>query len=156
MSKSSRALVAFLWCGAAGSPFAGLMTQGLSPAEQQIIQQVDAHAEEAIQLLERIVNINSGTMNHEGVDEVGLVLRAEFEALEFATRWISLAEANRGGHLLRSGAMGEVRRYSWSVNWIACSKATAHSNGSNGKVTSHVEHGVPGAESADCRTGNAG
>jgi hypothetical protein len=67
MSKSSKALaVAFLWCGAAGSPFAGLTTQGLSPVEQQIVQHADAHTEEAIQLSERIVNINSGTVNHAG------------------------------------------------------------------------------------------
>jgi glutamate carboxypeptidase len=110
MSKSSRALaVAFLWCGATGSPFAGLTTQGLSPVEQQIVQHVDAHSEEAIQLLERIVNINSGTMNHEGVRAVGGVLRAEFDGLEFATRWISLAETNRGGHLFAERGNGEGR-----------------------------------------------
>ena len=78
---------------------AGIEAQDLSQVEQQIVQYVDAHNEDAIALLERIVNINSGTMNPEGVQEVGRVLRAEFDALGFATRWISLPETDRGGHL---------------------------------------------------------
>jgi glutamate carboxypeptidase len=76
-----------------------LAAQDLSQVEQQIVQYVDAHNEDAIALLERIVNINSGTMNPEGVQAVGRVLRAEFDALGFATRWISLPETDRGGHL---------------------------------------------------------
>jgi glutamate carboxypeptidase len=78
---------------------ATLAAQDVSQVEQQIALYVDAHNEDAIALLERIVNINSGTMNPEGVQEVGSVLRAEFDALGFATRWISLPETDRGGHL---------------------------------------------------------
>jgi glutamate carboxypeptidase len=87
-----------------------LQAQGLSQVEQQIVQYVDAHSEDAIALLERIVNINSGTGNHEGVREVGRVLRAEFDALGFATEWISLPETNRAGHLFaeRDGGPGKT------------------------------------------------
>ncbi|UCD25792.1 MAG: M20/M25/M40 family metallo-hydrolase [Gemmatimonadota bacterium] len=84
-----------------------LAAQGLSQVEQQIVQYVDAHNDDAIALLERIVNVNSGTMNPEGVQEVGQILRAEFDALGFATRWISLPETNRGGHLFAETEGGQ-------------------------------------------------
>lgn len=60
---------------------------------------VDAHAEELVAFLERSVNVNSGTMNFEGVRAAGAMLRAEYDALGFQTEWIDLAEANRAGHL---------------------------------------------------------
>jgi glutamate carboxypeptidase len=89
---------------------AAVQAQDLSQVEQQIVQYVDANAQDAIALLEQIVNINSGTGNHEGVRDVGRVLRAEFDALGFATEWISLPETNRAGHLFaeRSGGTGKT------------------------------------------------
>ena len=100
MNQSAACLSAMLACLLfVGHAPAILAAQDLSQVEQQIVQYVDAHNEDAIALLERIVNINSGTMNPEGVQEVGRVLRAEFDALGFATRWISLPETDRGGHL---------------------------------------------------------
>jgi glutamate carboxypeptidase len=77
----------------------------LTTEESRIAQYVDDHAQEAIELLERIVNVNSGTMNHEGVREVGRILREELDGLGFETRWIDLPpEANRAGHLFASRA----------------------------------------------------
>ena len=100
MNQSAACLSAMLACLLfVGHAPAILAAQDLSQVEQQIVQYVDAHNEDAIALLERIVNINSGTMNLEGVQAVGRVLRAEFDALGFATRWISLPETDRGGHL---------------------------------------------------------
>ena len=64
--------------------------QQISPTEQQIVQYIDAHSDEAIELLERVVNMNSGTMNHEGVREVGRAFAAELEALGLETEWIIL------------------------------------------------------------------
>jgi glutamate carboxypeptidase len=49
----------------------------LSASERAIVRAVDAHNAEALALLERLVNINSGTMNFAGVRKVGDVLRAE-------------------------------------------------------------------------------
>ena len=46
----------------------------LSPVERDIAAAVDAEARAYVELLERIVNINSGTMNADGVKEVGSVL----------------------------------------------------------------------------------
>jgi len=72
----------------------------LSTDEQAIVGHVDARYEAAIGLLERIVNINSGTQNLAGVREVGRVLRAEFDALGFETEWVDGAGWQRAGHLV--------------------------------------------------------
>lgn len=89
----------------------GLTTAApLSPTEQQIVAEVKAHAEQGLQLLERSVNINSGTMNHDGVREVGKLFRAQFDQLGFKTRWIDMPPAvQRAGHLVatREGRQGK-------------------------------------------------
>ena len=61
---------------------------------------VDAHNAEALALLERAVNINSGTQNFAGVRAVGKLFGAEFEALGFKTRWVDGAPFKRAGHLV--------------------------------------------------------
>src|SRR5688572_26510906 len=61
---------------------AGASTQNaLSAPEQRVVQQVDGSIRAAETLLERVVNINSGTMNLAGVRRVGDVFKAEFDAL---------------------------------------------------------------------------
>ena len=45
----------------------------LSEEEAAIVARVEANFDDSISFLEEVVNINSGTMNHEGVREVGLV-----------------------------------------------------------------------------------
>jgi glutamate carboxypeptidase len=81
----------------------------LGPEERRIAQWVDAHAGEPIELLERVVNLNSGTLNLEGVRRVGDVFRRELDALGFATRWIDGAAVGRAGHLFaeQSGERGK-------------------------------------------------
>ncbi|MCB0851227.1 MAG: M20 family peptidase, partial [Bacteroidetes bacterium] len=77
-----------------------LSGQQLSKKEKKIADYIDAHTEEAIQFLEEIVNINSGTMNHEGVRKVGKAFEPEFAELGFEVNWIDLPpEVNRAGHL---------------------------------------------------------
>jgi glutamate carboxypeptidase len=87
-----------------GAPLAA--QENLAPLEQHIVAEVDRRSAEAVTLLEQIVNINSGSMNFDGVREVGRVLRAEFDALDFATEWIDGAPFDRAGHLVarRTGA----------------------------------------------------
>ena len=46
------------------------------------------------------MNINSGTQNLAGVREVGSILRAEYDALGFRTRWVDGAAFGRAGHLV--------------------------------------------------------
>lgn len=72
----------------------------LAPEEQRIVQWVDAHTEDAIDLLAETVNISSGTMNPQGVREVGRVMQRELDGLGLDTRWIDMpADMNRAGHL---------------------------------------------------------
>jgi glutamate carboxypeptidase len=72
----------------------------LSTTERTITAAVDRHNGEALALLERLVNINSGTNNVAGVRRVGDVLRREFDALGFKTRWVEGAAFHRAGHLI--------------------------------------------------------
>jgi glutamate carboxypeptidase len=84
--------------------------QKISPAEQKIINYIDAHTDEAVALLERTVNIESPTENLAGVRQVGAVFNAEFEALGLTARWIDMpAEMKRAGHLLaeKQGTKGQ-------------------------------------------------
>ena len=68
--------------------------------ERAIVTHVDAHNHEGLALLERVVNINSGTQNHAGVREVGAIFRAELDALGFKTKWVNQDEVKRAGHLV--------------------------------------------------------
>lgn len=72
----------------------------LSVSERAIVSYVDANNSAALSLLNRVVNINSGTQNFAGVREVGAVFRAEFDALGFKTEWVDGASWNRAGHLV--------------------------------------------------------
>jgi len=80
-------------------PLFTLHGQSLSPIEHRILAAVDARAPGALALLERAVNINSGSLNPAGVREVGELYRAEFDALGFATRLVDMSEVRRGPHL---------------------------------------------------------
>jgi len=87
-----------------------LAAQNLSSEEIRIRDRIEEQADEAIAFLERVVNINSGTMNFAGVQEVGRHFRSKLDALGFETRWISYPEEiNRAGHLFaeRKGVRGK-------------------------------------------------
>lgn len=74
--------------------------QSLDENEQAIVAWSDANAESAIELIEKIVNINSGTRNIQGVKDVGAILRTELDELGFETRWVDMPDdMQRGGHL---------------------------------------------------------
>lgn len=76
----------------------------LSPEEHAMVTFVDANNASAIALLEKSVNINSGTQNFKGVQEVGSLFRAEFDALGFKTTWVDGAPFQRAGHLVAEHA----------------------------------------------------
>ena len=75
-------------------------TGALDRTERAIAAAVDTRNAEGLALLERIVNINSGTMNFAGVRQVGDILRKELDALGFQTRWVDGAAFGRAGHLI--------------------------------------------------------
>lgn len=82
----------------------------LSKEEKKIIEYIKAHYGEAEELLIESVNINSGTLNVEGVRKVGAVYRRELDKLGFTTEWVDLPDSlRRAGHLVasRKGTQGK-------------------------------------------------
>jgi glutamate carboxypeptidase len=74
----------------------------LTSIEQQLRVAISQESERALKLLEDTVEINSGTMNFDGVRAVGAVFAAEFDAIGFDTEWYDGSDFNRAGHLLAS------------------------------------------------------
>ncbi|MDZ3832450.1 MAG: M20/M25/M40 family metallo-hydrolase [Sphingopyxis sp.] len=72
----------------------------LSKAETAMAKTVTAEQERSIALLERLVNQNSGSLNLEGVEKVGAMMRAELEPLGFTVDWKPMRETGRAGHLI--------------------------------------------------------
>ena len=83
----------------------------LSPAERALAAAVDRRLPAGRALLERAVNVNSGTMNFAGVRAVGALFAPGFAALGFDTTWVDGASWGRAGHLVarRSGRAGAPR-----------------------------------------------
>lgn len=87
----------------------GVAAESLSPEEQRMADWIDSHSDDAIALLKETVNIPSGTLNQDGVKDVGRVMRRELDELGLATEWIDMpVEMNRAGHLFgRKGGNGK-------------------------------------------------
>ncbi|HET9428862.1 MAG TPA: M20/M25/M40 family metallo-hydrolase [Allosphingosinicella sp.] len=87
----------------------------LSRPERRMIETVADERERTLLLLERLVNQNSGTLNLDGVEAVGRMMREELEPLGFEVRWIDMRETGRAGHLVAthrppSGSRGDGKR----------------------------------------------
>jgi len=77
-----------------------LQAQKLNKVEKQLVATVSANNSEAISFLEKVVNINSGTLNLKGVQEVGAVFSDAFSSIGMQPRWIPMPDSlNRAGHL---------------------------------------------------------
>lgn len=84
--------------------------QSLSNPEKNVIATVQKQMPTTEAFLEKVVNINSGTLNKEGVQTVGKLMAAEFDKLGFKTEWVTLPDSlNRAGHLVatRQGRKGK-------------------------------------------------
>jgi glutamate carboxypeptidase len=87
-----------------------VFAQKLSKTEKKIIKSIETNNAAAIDFLEKVVNINSGTLNAKGVQQVGMVFKDAFDQINFKTNWIEMPqEMNRGGHLFAetSGKRGK-------------------------------------------------
>ncbi|WP_339839080.1 M20/M25/M40 family metallo-hydrolase [uncultured Maribacter sp.] len=74
--------------------------QKLTKNEKKIIKNIEQNNTEAISFLEKVVNINSGTLNLKGIQKVGKEFGTAFEEIGFETTWIPMSEEmNRAGHL---------------------------------------------------------
>src|SRR3546814_18833787 len=76
----------------------------LSKAESGMAQTVEAERDRSLALLEKLVNQNSGSLNLEGVEKVGQMMRAELEPLGFKVEWKPLRDTGRAGHLIATHA----------------------------------------------------
>lgn len=76
--------------------------------EKKIVKSVDKHNEASLDLLRKAIDINSGTMNLEGVKKVGELFKAELDKLGFKTELTSGEAYGRAGHLIakREGKIG--------------------------------------------------
>ena len=72
----------------------------LSGSERKIVAAAKAENARALAFLETLVNINSGTMNLQGVEQVGRLMIAELEPLGFEVRWIPMTAVGRAGHIV--------------------------------------------------------
>lgn len=79
---------------------AALVLQTPSSTERSIVSAIDANDAASLALLEKVVNINSGTHNFPGVRAVGDVFRQEFITLGFTTTWVDGTVFHRAGHLI--------------------------------------------------------
>jgi glutamate carboxypeptidase len=102
--------VACFILGAAALSGAAAHGEALTPGEQKLAAAVAAGQPAAFALLERIVNVNSGTMNFAGVRQVGDILGAELRLIGFETRWVDGRPFGRAGHLVAHRA-GVGRRF---------------------------------------------
>ena len=80
-----------------------LQAQKLNRTERKIVEKVKNFDNASLLFLEKVVNINSGTLNQNGVKEVGDLFDTAFQEIGFQTEWINMpAEMNRAGHLFAS------------------------------------------------------
>lgn len=74
--------------------------QPLTAQEKAVVSYVDAHQQEANQLLARLVDINSGTHNLEGVRAVAKIMQQQFDELGFHTQFDPMDRIGRAGDLV--------------------------------------------------------
>ncbi|MGA8529557.1 MAG: M20/M25/M40 family metallo-hydrolase [Acidobacteriaceae bacterium] len=87
-------LAALTLTAAAQSP------QPLSPQEKTIAGYVDAHQQDSNALLEKLVDINSGTHNLQGVRDVAKIMEAQLSSLGFHVEWVPMDSIQRAGDLV--------------------------------------------------------
>lgn len=78
-----------------------MLAQTMNSAETAMVKVVDAETPAAVALLEKLVNINSGTMNLQGVIAVKDVIEPQLQTLGFKTHWEPMqAVDGRAGDLV--------------------------------------------------------
>jgi glutamate carboxypeptidase len=85
-----------------------VQASSLNDIESLIVAEIDKGVGESLALLESAVNINSGTMNFNGVKKVGLIFEKKLKSIGFQTQWIDGAPFNRAGHLFASYGSSDI------------------------------------------------
>jgi glutamate carboxypeptidase len=109
MQRLAAFAIALAVAGCAGATAGPVKT---SKKEARALRWIDRHVPEQVAFIEKTVNINSGTMNLEGVREVGAVYDQAFRDLGFQTEWVELPpEMHRAGHFIaRKPGRGNGKR----------------------------------------------
>jgi glutamate carboxypeptidase len=77
------------------------LSTALTNAEKKMAAYAQLEKQNQLRFLEKITNINSGTLNLEGVNQVGEIVRGELAQLGFTTRWErEPVSMNRAGTLI--------------------------------------------------------
>ena len=108
MSKLSSAIIALALPALLGAQ------STLDKTEKQLRNEIAKRREDQISYLEKLVNIPSGSLNVQGVRDVGNVVMATLDSLGFQSTWAEVpAEMKRGGHLVSThlGKPGTPRRH---------------------------------------------
>src|ERR1700753_518872 len=79
-------------------PFAS--AQQLSQPEQAMVSYIQENEQASNDLLQKLITINSGTQNLEGVRAVGKVMLSQLNQLGFDARWVPMDEVKRAGVLV--------------------------------------------------------
>ncbi len=103
-------LLPLLLLGSLSTPIHVASAQSLTKPEATLVSTVTRQLPETMSFLEKVVNINSGTLNKAGVRQVGDLMGDELKKLGFTIEWVSLPDSlNRAGHLVatRTGRKGK-------------------------------------------------
>jgi glutamate carboxypeptidase len=77
-----------------------LQAQQLSAPEQAMVSYIKANEQASNDLLQKLVEINSGTRNLEGVRAAGKIITGQLDELGFQVKWIPMDEVKRAGVLV--------------------------------------------------------
>ncbi|GEB73084.1 Peptidase family protein [Pseudoalteromonas carrageenovora] len=72
----------------------------LNKNEREIVKQVEQNMPQALEEIKQAVNINSGSLNIEGVKKVGAIASEQLKAIGFKVEWLDGSAFNRAGHVL--------------------------------------------------------
>ncbi len=105
--SSPRSIITALTLAAAALFATSAAAADLTDTEQRLVDAVDARLPQSLDLLERSVNVNSGSFNLAGVREVGELFGAAFREAGLETEWVDGTGFGRAGHLVaRHGDRG--------------------------------------------------
>jgi glutamate carboxypeptidase len=91
----------------------------LTPTENHIKSNIANANGEAVDLLKKLVNINSGTLNISGINKVGEILREQFEQLGFKTYWVKEPD-----HFKRAGTLGNPPPFHGNHSYLPQKRVT--------------------------------
>ena len=72
----------------------------LDKNEREIVKQVEQNMPQALEEIKQAVNINSDSLNIEGVKKVGALASEQLKAIGFEVEWLDGSAFNRAGHVL--------------------------------------------------------